>query len=169
MPLQQPQEVLEVLMAQAQGYADFSMRKLGHVPPLLIGASSQATSVRKRLLVCIAYNVTAVVLVLESWTKTATPDEPLNASKPPSEALDRQEVIVLAGEITGQQKQKLLPIIRSDNGRFFGFGEFTNPKLGHFEGRFAQLMPPKTPDAQAKLHAGAMLQSMGITEKSLRA
>ena len=58
--------------------------------------------------------------------------------------------------------------IRSDNGTFFGFGDFNGPNLDNFEGRFAQVMPPKKPDAQAKMLASAMLKAMGVTEKSLR-
>jgi hypothetical protein len=175
---------LAELMGQAQGYAEFSMRKIGHVPPTLIAESPKgpihfipsnladerakndfAKAVR---LVCIAFDVTAAVLVLESWMKTAKPDEPLDASEPPSEALDRQEVVALLGEALGQQQQQFLPIIRSDNGKFFGFGEYSGPKPDNFEGRFAQVMPPKKPDAQARMLAGATLQAMGVTEKSLR-
>jgi hypothetical protein len=181
---QSSQDILEVLMAQAQGYADFSMRKIGHVPPTLIAKSPKGPIhfipsgladerakndfANTSRLVCIAYDVTAAVLVLESWMKMAKPDQPLDPSEPPSEAIDRQEVVVLLGEAVGQQKQRFLPIIRSDNGTFFGFGEFEGPKLDNFEGRFAQVMPPKQPDAQAKMLAGAMLQVMGVTEKSLR-
>ena len=51
---------------------------------------------------------------------------------------------------------------------FFGFGDYEGPKLDKFEGRFAQMMPPKKSDANGKMLAGAMLKAMGITEKSLR-
>jgi hypothetical protein len=170
-------------MAQARGYAAFSMRKVGHVPPTLIAESpkgpihfipSSLADERAKndfantaRLVCIAFDVTASVLVLESWMKTAKPDEPLDVSEPPSEALDRQEVVALLGEAVGHRQQQFLPIVRSDNGKFFGFGEYSGPKIGNFEGRFAQVMPPKKPDTQARMLAGAMLQAMGVTEKSL--
>ena len=39
------------------------------------------------------------------------------------------------------------------DGNFFGFGDFSGPKLDHFEGRFGQVVPPKKPDAQAKMLA----------------
>lgn len=184
MPQPPPQEVLELLMSQAQGYAEFSLRNIGHVPPTLIAESpkgpihfipSSLADERTKndftntaRLVCIAYVVTAAVLVLESWAKTAKPGEELDSSEPPCEALDRQEVVVLLGEAVGRQQQKLLPIIRSDNGRFFGFGEFSGPKLDNLGGRFAQVMPPKKPDALAKMLAGVILQTMGLTEKLLR-
>jgi hypothetical protein len=40
--------------------------------------------------------------------------------------------------------------IRTDAGGFFGFGEHDGPKLDNFEGRFAQLLPPKRPGAEAR-------------------
>lgn len=179
-----PQEILEPLLAQAQGYAEFSMRKIGQVPPTLIAESPKGPIhlIPKDLaderaknhfantarLVCIAHDVTAAVLVLESWMTAAKPGEALDPSEPPSEAFDRQEVVVLLGEAVGQQKRKFLPIIRSDNGDFFGFGDYEGPKLENFQGRFSQVLPPKKPDAKAKMLAGAMLKVMGITEEALR-
>jgi hypothetical protein len=53
---------------------------------------------------------------------------------------DRREVAVLTGEMLQHCKQMLLPIIRTDGGGFFGFGEHDGTKLDNFECRFAQ--PP---------------------------
>ena len=64
---------------------------------------------------------------------------------PTSEAFDRREVVVLTGETALHCKQMLLPIIRTDAGGFFGFGEHDSPKLDNFNGRFAQLLPPNSP------------------------
>jgi hypothetical protein len=50
----------------------------------------------------------------------------------------------------GRGTQMLLPIIRTDAGRFFGFGEHDGPKFDNYEGRFAQLLPPKRPGAEAR-------------------
>jgi hypothetical protein len=61
-----------------------------------------------------------------------------------------------------------LPIIRTDAGGFFGFGEHDGPKLDNFEGRFAQLLPPKRPTAEGIELARAMLVAMGIGEEALR-
>ena len=73
-------------------------------------------------------------MVLEAWMKTATPGEKMDMTEPPSEAFDRQEVIVLMGESRAGQKQKFLPIIRSGNGKFFGFGDSNMPSLDKMEG-----------------------------------
>jgi hypothetical protein len=80
----------------------------------------------------------------------------------PSEAFDRKEVIVLMGESHTGQKQKYLPIIRSDNGKFFGFGESNMPVLDNIEGRFAQILPPKVATAEYRTLAQAMLKVKGV-------
>ena len=83
-------------------------------------------------------------------------------TEPPSEAFDRQEVIVLMGESHSGQKQKFLPIIRSDNGKFFGFGESNTPDMDKMEGRFAQILPPKVADAELREVAKVMLKVKGV-------
>ncbi len=39
-----------------------------------------------------------------------------------------------------------LPIVRTDAGGFFGFGESEIPARTKMKGRFAQLLPTKVPD-----------------------
>jgi hypothetical protein len=180
-----PQETaLEKLLAYAEGYAEFSMRKLGRVPPSLLAISPNGSfhfipanlkDVRAKdsfantaRLICLAYGVTAAVIILEAWMKTAKPGETLDTTEPPSEAFDRQEVVIITGEAIGQQKQKLLPIIRTDAGGFFGFGEHTGPKFDDYKGRFAQIIPPKKPTTEGQELAKTMLAAMGITEQSLQ-
>jgi hypothetical protein len=119
---QHPPAPLEKLLALAQGYADFAIPNIGHVPPALLADSpigviqfvpDRLKDVRAKdnfantaRLICVAYEVTAAVLVLEAW-----------------------------------MKQMLLPIIRTDAGGFFGFGDDDGPQLHNFEGRFAELLP----------------------------
>ena len=112
-------------------------------------------------LVCIAHAATACVLTLESWMKTATPGEKLDMTEAPSEAFDRREVVVLMGESHDGQKQKFLPIIRSGNGKFFGFGESDVPVMDQMTGRFAQILPTKIPDTDLRDLAKAMLKVKG--------
>ena len=115
-------------------------------------------------LICIAHDVTAVVLILESWMKMAAPGETLDPHEAPSEAINRREVVVLAGESRDKKRQKFLPIIRTDAGGFFGFGEFDLPDLNNFEGRFAQILPPQAAPATLRSQARLMLQAMGISD-----
>jgi hypothetical protein len=154
------------------------MRNSGRVTPalFLIGPDGQGMVCPESLaddhakddfannarLVCIAHAATACVMTLESWMKTATPGEKLDMTEPPSEAFDRREVVVLMGEAIGVQKQKFLPIIRSGNGKFFGFGESDVPDMDQMTGRFAQILPTKVPDAAMRDLAKTMLKVKGV-------
>lgn len=175
---------LNKLVAYAEGYAEFSMRTLGRVPPSLLAISPNGSFhfMPPRLkdvaakdnfaytahLICTAYGVTVAVIILEAWMKTAKPGEKLDLDEAPSEAFDCQEVVIITGEAVGQHKQRLLPIIRTDAGGFFGFGEHDGPKFDSYEGRFAQMIPPKKPTDKEQKMAKAILAAMGITEQSLR-
>jgi hypothetical protein len=171
-------ETLDDLLAQAEHYANFSMRNLGRLPPtlFLIGTDGPLVFMPESLaddsakddfatnakLICIAHGATACVMALEAWAKFATPGEPLDITERPSEAIDRREFVILMGEAPGTLKQKFLPIIRSGNGKFFGFGESEAPATDSMQGRFAQLLPTKVPDAGLRDLAKAMLHVKGV-------
>jgi hypothetical protein len=173
---------LDDLMAHAERYATFLMRKNGRVPPTVLASTPKGglcyvphdlADVRAKdnfanaaRLICAAYAATAVVMVVEGWVTTAKPGEPLDDT-PPSEAFDRREFVILMGEAAGEKKQKMLPIIRTDAGGFFGFGEFDTSSYTDFQGRFAGLLPPKVPSAEQRALAKAMLQIMGVTGHQL--
>ena len=179
-PVQLPRQLktLDDLLAQAEHYANYSMRNIGRVPPtlFLIGADGPVIFIPENLaderakddfattarLMCIAHAASACVMTLEAWAKFATPGEKLDMTEAPSEAFDRRELVVLMGESRNGQKQKLLPIIRSDNGKFFGFGESDVPDMDEMKGRFAQLLPTKVPDDGLRQVAQAMLKVKGV-------
>lgn len=141
---------------------------IGADGPLMFATASLADEEEKDAfattarLLCVAHAASACVMALESWMKIATPGEELDLSEPPSESFDRQEVIVLMGESHSGMKQKYLPIIRSDNGKFFGFGELEMPVLDKMEGRFAQILPPPAVTAEHRRLAKAMLKIKGV-------
>ena len=171
-------ETLDDLLEQAEHYAGFCMRNSGKMSPtlFLIGADGPLMFVPASLvdanekddfattarLVCIAHAATVAVMALEAWMKSVTPGEKLDMTEPPSEAFDRQEVIVLMGESHAGQKQKFLPIIRSGNGKFFNLGETTVPGMDKMTGRFAQILPPKIATAENRALAQAMLKVKGV-------
>jgi hypothetical protein len=171
-------ETLDDLLAQAEHYANHSMRNIGRLPPtlFLIGPDGPLMFMPESLadesakdefatnarLICIAHAATACVMALEAWAKFAKLGEEFDETEPPSEAFDRREFVVLMGESHGGQKQKLLPIIRSGNGKFFGFGESEAPMMDEMKGRFAQLLPTKVPDAAIRDVAKAMLKVKGV-------
>ena len=87
---------------------------------------------------------------------------------PPSEAMDRKELVILVGEATGKKTQVFLPIIRTGAGGFFGFGEFGSIRFGGFQGRFSEILPPTKPDKRAREMAQLVLTAMGVTKSFLR-
>src|ERR1035437_9478202 len=109
-----------------------------------------------------AHAATVTVMALEAWMKTATPGEKLDMTEPPSESFDRQEVVVLMGEDRTGQKQQFLPIIRSGNGKFFGFNESDMPQLDSIEGRFAGILPPNVATDEHRTLAKAMVKVKGV-------
>jgi len=179
-PVQLPRQLktLDDLLAQAEHYANYSMRNIGRVPPtlFLIGADGPVIFIPENMaderakddfaatarLMCIAHAASACVMTLEAWAKFATPGEKLDMTEAPSEAFDRRELVVLMGESRDGQKQRFLPIIRSDNGKFFGFGESEVPAMDEMKGRFAQLLPTKVPDDGLREVAKAMLKLQGV-------
>ena len=171
-------ETLDDLLAQAGHYAEFCMRNSGTMRPALFligaegplmiatasmdGVEEKDAFVTAARLICIAQAATSVVVALEAWMKFAKPGEPIDMTEPPSEAFDRQEVVVLMGESKTGQKQRILPIIRSGNGRFFGFKEAVMPQTERFEGRFSQILSPNTPTDEHRFIAKAMLEMKGL-------
>lgn len=167
-------ESLTDLFARAEHYAEFAMRQIGQVRPalFLIGESGLAILfaesindgagkddfARTARLSCIAHAATASVMVLEAWATFAKPDQPLDLTTPPSEAFDRREFVVLMGESRTGGEQRMLPIIRTDAGGFFGFGETQTQPADQLSGRFAGLLPPRAPTAQDQALAKALLQ-----------
>ena len=66
------------------------------------------------------------------------------------------------GESHEGQKQKFLPIIRSGNGKFVGFGESEVLDMDEMKGRFAKLLPTKILDAEMSDLAKVMLKVKGF-------
>ncbi len=184
MPDALPAPSLEALLARAEDLALFSMRARGSVAPTLLalGAGGPICFIPSSLkderakdqfaqiarLICLAHAATAAVMIIEAWMKTASPDGTLDLTVPPSQSLHRREVVVLTGESQTGCRQKLMPIIRTGAGGFFGFGEFTTPPETTFSGRFAQILPPKVPTSAEQAKAAALLAVPGVTAEGLR-
>jgi hypothetical protein len=173
---------LAELMACARDYAEFAMRNIGHVPPTMFAATrdgllhfvpeslqdekAKTDFANAGRMICAAYDATAAVTVLESWMTFAKPGEPLDDT-PPSESFDRKEFVVIIGDARDARTHSFLPIIRTDAGGFFGFGEFGAPDVDGFSGRFGQMLPPKVPTKEMRAVAQAVLEVMGLTRESL--
>ena len=174
---------LESLAAYAEGYAEFAMKNIGRVPPTMLAAApegllhfipeSLADERAKNnfanigRLICAAYGATHMVMILESWVTMAKPGQALDMETPPSEAFDREEFVVVMGEAFGRKTQRFLPILRTDAGGFFGFGEFNATKFDGIEGRFAGMLPPEETTPETRAMAQALLATMGVTRDVL--
>jgi hypothetical protein len=175
-------KTLDDLMANALHYAEYCMRGTGNLPPTLflvgrdgkqimfmpqnladVNAKDNFAQMSK--LMAVATGATIAAMALEAWVKTGKVGETMDMTEMPSEAFDRQECVVLMGEsIAEGQKQQILPIIRSGNHKFFGFGDSAVSKMDKMEGRFSQLLPTKVPDEKIRALAIAMLKVKGVKQ-----
>ena len=172
-PHPQPQSLAD-LLANAEHYARFCMENSGRITPALLFLSSQGGGMaipdslanekakeefaNLARLTCVAHAASACVMVVEAWAKFARPNEPLDTTEAPSEAIDRQEFVILMGESRSGHRRRFLPIVRSGNGKFFGFGD-AQEFGAEMQGRFASILPPKEPDAATQAIAKALLQA----------
>jgi hypothetical protein len=167
-------KTLDDLMAQAAHYADFCLRNSGSMSPtlFLIGNHGPTMLVPESMtneqekddfanisrMMCIAHNASACVMAMEAWLKMAKPGESLDLTEPPSAAIDRQEVLVLMGEERGRQRQQVLTIIRSGNGKFFGLTPADIPTSDRTTGRFTNILPPQGSDENMQALAQIILK-----------
>lgn len=173
-------KTLDDLLGNARHYAEYCMRGTGNMPPTLFLVGHDGKQVMlmpenmadvqakddfalQSKLMAVATGAIIAVMALEAWVKTGKLSETMDTTELPSEAIDRQECIVLMGEsMTEGRKQQMLPIIRHGNHKFFNFGESICSKLTQMEGRFSQLLPTKVPDENMRALALAMLKVKGV-------
>lgn len=71
-------------------------------------------------------------------------------------------MVVLMGEARDEQRQRDLPIVRSDSGHFRGFGDLVSLSHDGMKGRFAELLPAKPKDESKKQMSLELLDSMDV-------
>ncbi|MCX6874582.1 MAG: hypothetical protein NTW21_12370 [Verrucomicrobia bacterium] len=169
---------LEALARQAKDYALHMMRTTGSVPPTVIAdtkdgfifcvpAGMPDDAAKDRFaevarLLAVAHCAHAIVMVLEAWVRMARPGGHLDTDPPPSQAPDRQEMVVLMLEEQTRCANSFLPIIRDVFGAFVEFGENPVPHFTSTAGRFSGLMPKRPQSAQEVTLAKATLHAMGM-------
>jgi hypothetical protein len=97
------------------------------------------------------------VWISEAWVLKAEKGEKLDLSRLPSESPNRQEVVIIMGESREGCMQKILPILRHENGKFKGLGE-ANIEENQTKGRFAQFVPVEIPDKETRDMAKRVLE-----------
>ena len=136
-------------MVMAEDFAGFSLRSGRQIPPTLLAVTkkgplfftpaslqddrSKDDFADTARLICIAYQVPAAVMILESWMKMAAEGEKLDPDERPSEAMDRHEVVMVMGEAAGTTQRKVFKIIRTDAGGSFGLTEWEGLPMAQLE------------------------------------
>ena len=182
-PPSNPQN-LDDLMVMAEDFAGFSLRSGRQIPPTLLAVTkkgplfftpaslqddrSKDDFADTARLLCIAYQVPAAVMILESWMKMAAEGEKLDPDERPSKAMDRHEVVMVMGEGAGTTQRKVFKIIRTDAGGFFGLTEWEGLPMAQFQGRFVDLLSPKPLTPEVIEVARVMLAMKGLNEQKLR-
>lgn len=170
-----PKLSLEDAFVAARKYSEEVMNKLGELRPTVFmvddngapllyvagsipGEGGKATWDKIIQLLCIVHAATAAVVASEIWRAPLGPDESLK-NFVPAEQPDRTECVLLMGEALGAKKHIWLPIIRYDNGKFFGFG---SPEVDSDEmsGLFTALLPRQAPNNETRAIARAMLAQL---------
>jgi len=166
-------EALKELVTKADLYVKQAMSREGRVRPMLLIQNLEGTAmmlpnsftsdqgkdafVAAGRLMCVAHGAAAAVFVAEGWACLRESGKPLDLSTPPSKSPDRQEVLMVMGESRYEGDRKLLPIVRSTNGRFVGFGEPHRLSDHQLKGRFAQFLPEKYPSREDQRKAKQLL------------
>jgi len=172
------QESLQKLMNEADLFAKHAMQKTGGIPATLFIHGENGVSMFRpkemrdeqvkdefanlARLVCIATGADATVFVSEAWMKLAKPGQKLDLSRAPSSYADKQEVAIMMGQTRTACQQRMLPMLRSRDGKFIGFGEEHKINADRFEGRFANFIPWDYPDAEVRAVAREALSKLGV-------
>ena len=160
-------------MALAERYAEHHMRTNGSLPLTLfmitpgglgiLGKESLAEAEKDYFadtakLMCRAYAATVIVLAAETWSAPDRLDDKSGEIVPASKCPDRREMVLLMGESRNEgQNHKQLPILRSDDGKFSGFGK-SEVSPGPMEGRFTHFLPTTPPDEDTQRAVEAILK-----------
>ena len=165
----------------ARGYAEHMMRSGGSVRPVLLADTAEGNilylpetmgdeSAKQNFanaarLIAVGYGATAVAFVFESWITVAKPGRPLD-STPPSESPEGEECVLISAETGHRQAIEILMIQRDSTGKFVGFATLDVPRVTGFQGRFAQIMPPKPPGEGEIVMARQLLSLMGVAPEN---
>lgn len=175
---------LDSILKEATRYARFTMKQSGCLAPVMMASTAEGVIIfspeqltntgakddfaNKVKLITGSYGASAVMLISESWITQAKPGEKLDTDTPPSESYDREEVVVLIGQSAQGNITHLLPIHRLGNGKFWNLGDAEAMPADSFQGRFADLLPPKPVDDKTRQMGKVLLEAMGVKVMPLK-
>lgn len=170
---------LDQLMEHAKNYVRNAMSMFGDVPPTLFMAGRIGVSgfrrddlsddAKKReflttgRMMCIAQMADAAVFCSGGWMRTPEKGEVAEAAISPADSPERQEVAILVGETREGRLQSVLPIQRSDDNEFLGFGEAWDIGEVKVTGEFGHFLSPEVPNKYMRIGAEAYLASKELT------
>lgn len=173
-------EALEGLMKDAELFVTRHMRENGGCPPALFIHGEEGNAILRAdalpsdrskenfanvaHLMCVAHAADASVFVSEGWVVVRQPNKQLDLSQPPSKAPDRQEILMMMGESRQGGIQKLMPILRDQQGKFLGFGETRQIGADKAHGRFAGFIQEEMPTREMQNRAKKLLETAGVVQ-----
>jgi hypothetical protein len=168
-------KTLDDLLPLAQDFVEHCARQKDAVPAALfltgpqgafLSPPGQFADLGEKLgydqtarLMCVAHAASACVLILAVSGPKEDDSEPADPAPPAEDVMEHEEFVLLMGEDRSGSKQVYLPVIRSDNGRFFGFGESREGTILPGENHFGPLLAPLLPDELDCQRAQAILRA----------
>jgi len=167
---------LAEIMEKAENYVRVTMSRFGEVPPTLIMVGRHGISgfsrddlsdeakkqefVTTSRMICIAEKVQAAVFCSGGFMRAHKKGEVVALA--PDDSLGRDEVVLLVGEEADWNVQRILPVQRSDEDEFLGFGKEREIKGGKVAGEFGHFLAQQAPDEAMRLEAERYLEAKNL-------
>ena len=170
---------IEELMEKAEFHADESLHVGCNVTPTLYIRCHDGTTTgytlgdeindknKKALatntgLMCLAHGAEAAVLCIEAGMRRDEKCKTDDLSAPAAGSSEQQEIVILLGESREESFQRVLPILRMDDGQYFRFGKERDIHEAKVEGQIGTFLSAEIPDEQARQEAKSVLEAQGI-------
>jgi hypothetical protein len=166
-------EAIEELMEKAAFHADESLHVGFRVSPTLYIRCQDGTTtgytlgnmindkealVKNTRLMCVAHGAEATVLCAEASMQPNLKHKAVDFAQ----SAERQEVVVLLGESREQSFQRVLPILRMDDGAYFRFGQMSDIHGAKLDSLVGNLLSEDLPTEQKQLEAKSLLEARGM-------
>jgi hypothetical protein len=168
------QTALAQLMEKAEAYARGAMARFGEIPPTLLmsGPSGESGFCRNNLLtdakkkeflttgrmMCVSQGAQAVVYCASGWAETHVRAAAVQATSGPAQ----EEALFLVGESKEITVKRILPVQRSDDEEFLGFGKAREANDARVSPQVGVFLSQHAPDESMRREAGRYLAEMKV-------